>query len=126
VKPESLWQSYVWSPGICWRCGEVAWVASCGETHSAVNDTTAVIEACAPCLIAIDQIHDARIRWERRGIRPRTPAELACYFVPAARSPEYAQRLREWVESLLVQLDADTLAALQFGVRGHVAIREAS
>jgi hypothetical protein len=125
MKPEGLWQSYAWSPGCCWRCGEVAWVAACGQTHSAVTDTTAVIEACAPCLIAINQIHTDRVWWERRGIRPKTPEELARYFVSQARSEEYAQWLRGWVESLLVQLDAAAIDALVFGVRGYVGFPEA-
>jgi hypothetical protein len=125
VKPEELWQSYVWSPGICWLCGEAEWVAACGATHSAVTDTTAEIEVCAACLITIEQIHTARVRWARQGIRPRTPEELAAYFVPAARNEARAQWLREWVGELLVQLDADTIEALQFGVRGRVALPEA-
>ena len=126
MKPERLWQSYAWSPGICWRCGAVAWVAACGTTHSTATDTTAVIEACAPCLIAIDQMHRARAAWQNRGITARTPEELAGYFSPAACNPEHAERLREWAASLMVQLDAATVADLVVGVHGRVVLPEAS
>jgi hypothetical protein len=125
VKPEGLWQSYVWSPGICFRCGKVAPVAACGEIHSAVTGTRSVIESCAACLIAIEHIHTARVRWDRQGIRPQTPEELTNDFVTAARNKEHAQWLREWLADLLVQLDADTVADLLFGVRGSVEIPEA-
>lgn len=126
MKPELLWQSYVWSPGICWRCSAVTWVAACGTTHSATTETTAVLECCAPCLIAADQIHRARVEWQRRGVSPKTPAELTAYYAPAARSTELTDQLHDWLTSLLVQLDAQTVAALVFGVRGHVVIPETS
>ncbi|MBV9026459.1 MAG: hypothetical protein JO362_22300 [Streptomycetaceae bacterium] len=126
MKPEELWGSYLWSPGICFRCGAVAPVAACGEIHSAATGTCSVIESCAACLIAMEHIHTARIRWQRQGIRPQTPEELTNYFVTAARSPENAQWLREWLAHLLVQLDADTVDALVFGVRGSVEIPDAS
>ena len=125
MKPEALWGSYVWAPGICFRCGAVAPVAACGEIYSAVTGTAVVIEACAACLIAMEHIHVARSWWERQGICPQTAEELAAYFAPAARSEEHSQWLREWAGSLLVQLDADTVADLLFGVHGSVEVPEA-
>ncbi|MEU1628204.1 hypothetical protein ABZ746_23310 [Streptomyces sp. NPDC020096] len=126
MKPETLWQSYAWSPGICWRCSAVAFVAICGSSHSASAGTAATIEVCGPCLIYVDQIHTARAHWQRRGINPTTPEELAAYYVPAAVSPEYAERLRQWVASLMAQLDTKTMAELTYGVRGRVTLPEAS
>ncbi|MGW7006581.1 hypothetical protein ACWGCW_28120 [Streptomyces sp. NPDC054933] len=126
MKTLTLWQSYAWSPGICWRCGEVAYVAVCGSSHSFSAGTMAAIEACGPCLIHMHQIHTARAHWLCRGITPKTPDELVSYYVPAAPSAEYADRLRQWVASLMAQLDTESMAALTYGVRGRVTLPEAS
>ncbi|MDF2259680.1 hypothetical protein [Streptantibioticus ferralitis] len=85
----------------------------------------ALVEACGPCILYLDRVHTARAHWQRQGATPTTPEELTSYYVPVAPSPEYADRLREWAASLMRQLDADTVAALVYGVRGQVIIPDA-
>lgn len=124
MNPERLWEANAWSPGICWRCSTVAWVAVCGSSHCASGATEAVIEVCALCMVEVETIHAARVRWQHQGITPATPEQLAAYYTPAARLPEQTEHLRRWIDDLMAPLDAETVAALVYGVRGRVALPE--
>lgn len=111
-----------WSPGVCWKCEAVEFVAVVGTVYDGTGTAAYCLTACGVCVIRLSQIHGAAMHRSLRD--PKTSAELAAYYVPVMRRPEQEAELRAWVDSLMEPMPEPNIARLVYGVRGTVTTPE--